>query len=156
MSQNINIGQEDAQLLVSLVLPASGQSATTGVIDLATVAPNSNAWRMGRFAIKWPNLPENVSGAGITVAMQVAGPLLTAGTPAPAPIVPGTFAAGTMAQTTTIAAVAASGTAAGQQFQLPDFDATGSTARFYRWVVTSPAINFGGESITIVWVKDSY
>jgi hypothetical protein len=150
-----NVGPGDIQMAVTLALPASGQNATTGIIDLGAIAPNSNAWQLGRFAILCPALAENTSGAGITIAMQVAPPSLTGGTPAPAVVSPGTFITPVTSQTTTIAAVAGTGSAAFQAFQLPAFDPTGSTYQFYQWVVTVPAITTAGETLTIIWIKDS-
>jgi hypothetical protein len=155
---NINVGQQDSQLTLSTPLPAAGANVTSGIIDLGTSGGNSNAWRMGRFAIITPNLPENSSGAGITVTMQAAGPLLTGGAAnaAVAPIQPGVFAAPVTSQVTTFAAVAGAGSPAQQAYQLAAFDATGSTFQFYQWVITVPAgIVTQGEPLVIAWVKDS-
>lgn len=153
---NINVGQQDAQLMVTVPLPAAGASVLSGILDLGTSAPNSNAWRMGRFAIILPNLPENNAGAGITVTMQVASASLTNNLPAVAPLIPGAFAAPITAQVTTIAAVAGTGSPAFQAFQLAAFDSTGSTVQFYQWSVAVPAgVVTQGEPLVIAWVKDS-
>ena len=155
---NINVGQQDSQLLVSTPLPAAGANVLSGIIDLGTSGGNSNAWRMGRFAIIVPNLPENNAGAGITVTMQAAGPLLTGGAAnaAVAPIQPGVFAAPVTSQVTTFAAVAGTGSPAQQAYQTAAFDAIGSTYQFYQWQIAVPAgMATQGEPLIIAWVKDS-
>lgn len=152
----INVGVGDNQLLVSIVLPAAGASSPTGIIDLGTSAPNSNAWRMGRFQIILPAVVGNTAGAGITVTMQCAGPSLTAGSIAPAAIVPGAFVTPPTSQITTIPAVAVAGSGANTAYQVASFDSTGSTYQFYQWVVTVPAqCTSAGEVVQIVWIKDS-
>src|ERR1035437_6595839 len=91
MSQ-INVGPQDAALSINQALPVAAANLTTPILDLQAVSPNSNAWRLGRIQVSIPALPEN-TGTGITVAMQVAGPSLTAGAAsiAPGPVVPGAF-----------------------------------------------------------------
>jgi hypothetical protein len=152
----INVGPQDTQLSLQVPLPAAGANVTTGILDLSAIGGNSNAWQLGRFAIILPALPENQAGAGITVAMQVAGPSLTNSLPAPAAAVPGAFVTPVTSQTTTIAPVAAAGSPAFQAFQLATFDSTGSTYEFYQWVITVPAgVATEGEILTIAWIKDS-
>ena len=152
----INVGQSDSQLTLVTALPAAGGTAVTGIIDLGTTAPNSNAWRMGRFAITLPAMAGNNAGVGITVTMTCASDNLTASSPAPAPGVPGAFAAPITAQVTTIAAVAVTGTPAFQAYQLAAFDTTGSTFRYYQFSITVAAqVTVAGESLTIGWIKDS-
>ena len=152
----INIGPGDSTMAISLALPVANSSVTTGILDLGTTAPNSAAWRMGRFQILCPALTENNTGAGITVTMAVAGPSLTNSPVAPQPAVPGAFAAPLTSQVTTIAAVAAGGSLAFNAYQLPAFDSTGSTYQFYQWTVSVPAgVATQGEALQIVWVKDS-
>ena len=148
----INIGPGDMAMSISLALPAANASVTTGILDLGTAAPNSSAWRLGRFHIICPALAENNTGAGITVTMAVAGPSLTNSPVAPQPAVPGAFSAPTTSQITTIAAVAAGGSPAFSAWQTAAFDSTGSTQQFYQWTVSVPAgVATQGEVLQIVW-----
>ena len=154
----INLGPQDVNLAVSINLPAAGQNATTNILDLQSIAPQGNAWREGRFVVSFPALPENNAGAGITVTMQAAGPLLTGGAAnaAVAPIQPGVFAAPVTSQVTTFAAVAGTGSPAQQAYQTAAFDAIGSTYQFYQWQIAVPAgMATQGEPLIIAWVKDS-
>jgi hypothetical protein len=152
----INVGPGDMQLALVVPLPAAAANVVTGIIDLGTSSPNSNAWRMGRFQIVVPALPENNTGAGITVTMACAGPSLTAGSIAPLPIVPGTFAAPLTSQVTTLAAVTVGGSLAFQGFMTAAFDSTGSTFQFYQFTIAVPALVVTqGENVQIVWIKDS-
>ena len=149
-----NLGPQDLNLSLSQVLPAAGQNVTTGYIDLQAIAPNSDAWTDGVFAISFPNLPENVVAGGITVALQVAPPSLTAGATAIAPLTPppGAFVTPADAQTATLAGVALTGTAATKLYMNPAFDANGSPYQFYQFVITVTAgIVTQGETVTIAW-----
>lgn len=155
----INIGPQDINLGVSVALPAAGANVTTAILDMQAIAPNSAAWRLGRFQITFPNLPENNAGAGITVDLQAAPPSLTAGAAAIAPATPppGAFVTPAVAQKLTVAAVAGNGSKANNYYMTPAFDANGSTYQFYQFVITVPAqVASQGEPITIQWVKDSY
>jgi hypothetical protein len=148
----INVGPGDTAMTISIPLPAANASVVTGILDLGTSAPNSSAWRLGRFHIICPALAENTTGAGITVTMAVAGPSLTNSPVAPQPAVPGTFAAPTTSQITTIPAVAAGGSLAFSAWQTAAFDSTGSTQQFYQWTVAVPAgVATQGEALQIVW-----
>ena len=152
----INVGAFDGQLTLNTVLPAAGQNVTTGILDFSSSAPNSNGWRMGRIAIIAPNLPENIVAAGITVTMQAAGPSLTNSLPAPAPAVPGAFAAPAVSQVATIAGVAGTGSPAQVLYMTLPFDTTGSTYQFVQFVIAVTAgIVTQGENLQISWVKDS-
>ena len=150
----INIGAQDAALLINQALPAAGANVTTPVLDLQATSPNSNAWRLGRIAVSIPALPEN-TGTGITVAMQCAPPLLTAGAASIAPntAVPGAFVTPTCAQTITFTGVAAVGTPAQIAWFTLAFDPTGSTYQFYQFVITTPAGTVTlGEIVNIGWI----
>lgn len=152
----INVGAYDALLTLNTPLPAAGTAVTTGILDLEAFAPNSNAWRMGRFQILFPNLPENNAGAGITVSMQCANSSLTSGAIAPQMPPPGVFATPVTSQTTTIASVAVTGSAQQAAWMTLAFDATGSSFQFYQFVITTPGgVASQGENISIRWVKDS-
>jgi hypothetical protein len=149
----INLGPQDVNLAVSIALPAAGQSATTNILDLQSIAPQGNAWREGRFVVSFPALPENNAGAGITVALQAAPPSLIASQPAPALPVPGAFVTPAVGQTLTIPAVANGGSAASNNYFTLAFDANGSPYQFYQFLVTVPAqVATQGEVITIAWV----
>ena len=157
MSQAIiNVGPFDGQLTLNTQLPAAGANVTTGILDFSSSAPNSNAWRMGRIGIFFPNLPENVVAAGITVTMQAAGPSLTNSLPAPAPAVPGAFSTLPVSQVATLAGVAGTGTLGTVLWMTLPFDSTGSTFQFVQFVIAVAAgINTQGEILQISWVKDS-
>ena len=150
----INIGPQDAALSIKQALPAANTNVTTPVLDLQATSPNSNAWRLGRIQVSVPALPEN-TGAGITIDLQAAAPLLTAGAASIAPntAVPGAFAAPACAQKLTIAGVAGTGSAAGNYWFTLAFDPTGSTYQFYQFVITTPAGTVTlGEIVSIGWV----
>ena len=150
----INVAVQDAALSINQALPAANASVTTPVLDLQAVAPNSNAWRLGRIAVALPNLPEN-TGTGITVALQVAPPLLTAGAASIAPntSVPGAFITPVCAQTITFTGVAGTGTGPLSAYFTLAFDPTGSTYQFYQFIVTTPAGTITlGEILNIGWI----
>lgn len=150
----INLGPQDINLQVQQALPAAGQNVTTSILDLQAVAPHSNAWRLGRFVITVPNLPENNAGAGITVAMQVAPPSLTGGSAAIAPQTPapGAFITPPTSQTFTVAAVAGTGSAAQVGYMTLSLDQNGSNYQFYQFLITVPAgVVTQGEQITIAF-----
>lgn len=154
----INVGMFDAQLTLNTALPGAGANVTTGILDFSAMAPNSNAWRMGRIGIFFPNLPENVVAAGITVTLYAAVASLTAGTSAIAPNTPppGAFAQPAVSQVATLAGLAGTGTPATVLWMTLPFDPTGSTMQFVQFVITVTAgINTLGENIQISWVKDS-
>jgi hypothetical protein len=152
----INVGAFDGQLTLYTPLPASGANVTTGILNLEAYAPNSNAWRMGRIGIFFPNLPENVVAAGITVTLYAASSSLTNSLPAPAPAVPGAFAQPAVSQVGTVAGIAGTGTPAQVLWMTLPFDSTGSTYQFVQFVIAVTAgINTLGEKIQISWVKDS-
>jgi hypothetical protein len=151
----INVAVQDAALSIAQALPAAGANVTTPILDLQAVSPNSNAWRLGRIQVAVPALPENV-GAGITVALQAAGPLLTAGAASIAPnsAVPGAFVTPVCAQTITVAGVAGTGSPAQYAWFTLAFDATGSTYQFYQFVITTPAGTVTvGEIVGIGWIN---
>ena len=148
----VNIGPQDAAIQVTQALPPINSSVTTPVIDLMAIAPHSDAWRIGRFALTFPNLPENSSGTGITVALQAANASLTNSPAAPGLPLPAAFAAPAVAQTLTVAAVAAGGSTAQVYYMIPAFDANGNTYQFYNFVITTPSgVTTLGEPITIAW-----
>jgi hypothetical protein len=156
--QVINIGPQDVELGMTQALPAAGANVTTNVIDIQAVAPNSNAWRLGRFQVNWPALPENTGATGITIALQAAGPSLTTGSAAAAPQIPGpaAFVTPTRAQTITIAPVAGTGSIAGAAWFNLEFDPYGSTYEFYQFLITTPAGTVTvGELISIQFVWDT-
>jgi hypothetical protein len=150
----INVGVQDAALSISQALPAGGANVTTPVLDLQATTPNSNAWRLGRIQVSIPALPEN-TGTGITVALQAAPPLLTAGSASIAPqtAVPGAFITPICAQTITFAGVAGGTPAQTAWFTLA-FDPTGSVYQFYQFLVTTPGGTATvGEIMNIGWIN---
>ena len=150
----INLGPQDVQLGLNQALPAAGANVLIGILDMQALAMNSNAWRLGRFCITFPNLPENTAGAGITVALQAAPPSLVAGASAIAPLSPppGAFVTPTTSQTATIAAVAGTGSPAQVAYMTLAFDPTGSVYQFYQFQITVPAgVVTQGENVSINW-----
>jgi hypothetical protein len=150
-----NIGPADLNLSVTQALPAAGANVTTGILDLQSIAPNGDAWRLGRIGITFPNLPENNAGAGITVSLQAAPPSLVNSPSAPALPVPGVFVTPAVAQTLTVAAVAGNGSAANVYYMTLAFDpATGSPYQFYQFLITTPGgVNTQGEPIQIAFLN---
>jgi hypothetical protein len=147
----INIGPQDNQLLVNTALPAAGANVTSAILDLQSIAPNSDSWRLGRIAVTFPALPEN-TGTGITIALQAAPPSLVNSPPAPALPVPGAFVTPTCAQTITIAGVAGTGSLANVAYFTLAFDGNGSPYQFYQFLITTPAGTITqGENIAIAW-----
>ncbi len=154
-NQQINLGPLDLALSVGLALPAANANATTGILDLQSIAPMGDAWRLGRLAVIFPNLPENNAGAGITVDLQAAPPSLVAGQTGAAPNnpPPGAFITPPVAQKLTVAAVANGGSAANIYYFTLAFDPNGSPYQFYQFLVTVPAqVASQGEQILIAWV----
>ena len=150
----INVAVQDVALSINQALPAAGANVTTPILDLQAVAPNSNAWRLGRIAVQIPALPEN-TGTGITVALQAAPPSLVAGAASIAPntAVPGAFVTPVCAQTITFTG-AVGGTAAQVAYFTLAFDSTGSTYQFYQFVITTPAGTVTlGEIVNIGWIN---
>ena len=148
-----NLAPQDINLGLTTNLPAAGANVTSGILDMQAIAPNSDAWTDGVFAINFPNLPEN-QGTGITVALQAAPPSLTAGAAAIAPYTPppGAFVTPADAQTVTLVGVAGTGTAAQKLFLNMAFDANGSPYQFYQFVITTPAGTITqAEPILIAW-----
>ena len=152
--QLINLAPQDLNLSISQALPAAGANVTTGVIDMQAIAPNSDAWTDGVFAITFPALPENTVAGGITVALQAAPPSLTAGAAAIAPNTPppGAFITPADAQTVTLAGIAGTGTGAQKLYLTLAFDPNGSPYQFYQFLITVTAgIVTQGELVTIAW-----
>jgi hypothetical protein len=148
-----NLAPQDLNLSLSQAVPAANANVTTGVLDMQAVAPNSDAWTDGVFAITFPAMPEN-QGTGITVAMQVAPPSLTTGAPAIAPNlpVPGAFITPADAQTVTLAGIAGTGTPLTKLYMTMAFDPNGSPYQFYQFLITTPVGTATvGEIITIAW-----
>ena len=149
----INLGPQDVNLGLNQALPAANQSVTTGILDLEAVAPQSDAWRLGRIAVLVPALPENNAGTGITIALQAAPPSLTQSSPAPALPVPGAFVTPITSQTITIPAVAGTGSAATLAYFTLAFDPNGSVYQFYQFLITTPAgVVTQGEVVSLAWV----
>ena len=150
-----NLGPQDVALLISQALPGNNASVTTGVLDLQAVAPNSDAWRLGRIAVTFPAVPENTSGAGITVALQAAAASLTNSPSAPGNVVPAGFVTPICSQTITIASVGSGGSVATKAYFTMAFDANGSCFQFYQFLITVPSqVTPTGEVITIAWEAD--
>jgi hypothetical protein len=149
----INLGPQDVQLGFNVALPGANANVLTGIIDIQAIAPNSNAWRLGRFVITVPAIPENLAGAGITIALQAAPPSLVAGASAIAPLTPppGVFVTPTTSQTATIPPVAVVGSAAQVAYMTLAFDPTGSVYQFYQFLITVPAGVAAAEQISIAW-----
>lgn len=153
-STPFNIGPADLNLSITQALPAAGANVTTGILDLQSIAPNGDAWRLGRIGITFPNVPGNAAGAGITVALQAAPPSLVNSSSAPAMPVPGAFVTPAVAQTLTVAAVNG-GSAANVYYMTLAFDAaTGSPYQFYQFLITAPAqAATMGEPIQIAFLN---
>jgi hypothetical protein len=150
----INVGPGDQALTINQALPAANANLTTPILDLQAVTPNSNAWRLGRIQVSIPALPEN-TGTGITVAMQVAPPSLTAGAASVAPLtaIPGVFITPVCSQTITFTGIVG-GTAPLTAWFTLAFDPTGSTYQFYQFVITTPAGTVTlGEIVNIGWIN---
>lgn len=148
-----NLGPVDVALQVTQALPAAGQSVTTGTLDLQNVALSSDAWRLGRFLVSIPALPENTTGAGITFTLYAAAPALTGAGIAPAQPVPAAFAQPICTQVVTLSAVAGLGSAATNAYFTMAFDVNGSTLQFYQFVISTPAqVTTQGEVVTISFV----
>lgn len=150
----INVAPFDAALSINVALPASGANITTGIIDMGAIAPNSNAWRLGRFAVLFPAMPENnVVANTITVTMKAAPPSLTGGASAVAPNTPLPGAFVTTTQVITVAGVVAGGSIAQYGYFTLAFDPTGSPYQFYEFTIVVGAINTVGETVTIGWIN---
>lgn len=156
-SQLINLGPQDLNLSVSLALPAAAANNTTGILDVQSIAPNGDAWRLGRIAVVIPAIPLHTdSTKSITFALKAAPPLLTTGAAAAAPNqpVPGAFVTPICAQTISIPGVASSGTLAQIVYFTLAFDANGSPFQFYQFLQTvASGDNNSGETITYSWVN---
>lgn len=145
----------DKNLSVTFNIAAANSNITSAVLDLQAVAPNSNAWQQGRFAVEIPALPENTTGAGVTFSLQVAPVSLTSGVKAPLLPPPGTFITPICAQTITIPAVAIGGSVATVAYFNLATDLNGSTYQFYQFLQTTPAgVATVGETIIIEWVSE--
>jgi len=149
-----NIGPADLNLSVVQALPAAGANVITGILDLQSIAPNSDAWRTGRIGITFPNVPGNAAGTGITVDLQAAPPSLVNSPSAPALPVPGAFVTPAVAQKLTVASVNG-GSAANTYYMTLAFDAaTGSPYQFYQFLITVPAqAATAGENVTIAFLN---
>jgi len=151
----INLGPQDLAISVAQALPGAGANNTSGILDLQSIAPNGDAWRLGRIAVVIPAIPENVAGAGITFQLQAAPPSLLGGAGASAPNTPapGAFTNGNPSQIITLAAVAGTGSVAQVLYFTLMFDANGSPYQFYQVLQTVPAqVAPLGESITYAFV----
>lgn len=149
--QQYNIGPIDLNLSVTQALPAAGAAVTTGVLDFQSIAPNGDAWRLGRILVKVPAIAGNVAN-GITIAVQAANADLTQGATGIAPLLPtpAAFATPAVAQTLTIAAVAGTGSAAGNYYLTVPLDAYGNPYQFAQFVITAGAgAVTAGEVVTI-------
>ena len=152
--QLTNLAPQDLNISLSQALPAGGANVTTGILDLQMIAPNSDSWRDGVFAVNFPNLPENTVAGGITVTLQCAPPLLTTGAAAIAPNnpVPGVFVTPANSQVSTLVGIPITGTAAQKLILSPEFDTTGQSYQFYQFVIAvTTGILTQGEIITIAW-----
>lgn len=156
-SQLINVGPQDLNLAVSLALPAAAANNTTGILDLQSIAPNGDAWRLGRIAVVIPAIPAHTdSTKSITFELKAAPPLLTTGAGAVAPNqpVPGAFVTPICAQKISLAGVATTGTFAQIIYFTLAFDANGSPFQFYQFLQTvASGDNNNGETITYAWVN---
>lgn len=145
----------DKNLSVSFPIAANNANTTSAVLDLQAVAPNSNAWQQGRFVVEMPALPENTTGAGVTISLQVAPVSLTSGIKAPNLPPPGTFITPICAQTITIPAVASGGSLATVAYFNLATDLNGSTYQFYQFLQTTPSgVATVGETIVIEWISE--
>ena len=152
----VNIGPLELALSLNTQLPAAGTNVTTGTLDLQSIAPNGDAWRLGRIAVVMPAIAGNTAGAGITIALQAAPPSLVAGSAAIAPLTPpaGAFVTPAVAQTLTVAPVANGGSTAGLYYFTLPFDSNGSPYQFLNFVITNPAqVASQNEVITIGYVN---
>lgn len=152
----LNIGPLDLNLSVITALPGAGANVTSGILDFQSIAPNGDAWRLGRIGIIVPNIPGNSAATGITVALQAAPPSLVAGAAAIAPLTPppGAFVTPAVAQTLTIPPVAVAGSPANVFYMTLPFDANGSPYQFVQFLITCPAGSAPqGENITIGYIE---
>ena len=138
--QQYNIGPIDLLLSVSEALPAAGGNVTTGVLDLQSIAPNGDAWRLGRIAVKVPAIAGNVAD-GVTIAVSAANADLTTGSAAIAPNLPvaGAYVTPAVAQTLTISPVAVTGSSAAIYYFAMPFDSYGNPYQFLKFVITAGA-----------------
>jgi hypothetical protein len=152
----INIGPLELALSLNTQLPAAGANVTTGTLDFQSIAPNGDAWRLGRIAVIMPAIAGNTAGAGITIALQSAPPSLVAGSLAIAPQTPpaGAFVTPAVSQTLTVAPVANGGSTANIYYFTLPFDSNGSPYEFVNFVITTPAqVQSQSEIITIGYVE---
>ncbi len=157
IAQLINLGPQDLNLALNTPLAAAGAAVTSGILDLQSIAPNGDAWRLGRIAIVVPALPENNDiTKSITVDLQAANASLVAGNPAgvaPNTPPPAAFATPLVAQKLSVTGVAVAGSAANIYYMTLAFDPNGNPFQFYQFVITTPAgIVTQAENILIAWV----
>lgn len=151
----INIGPIDLNNAITFALPAAGATTVFGTLDMQAIAPNSDAWRLGRLAVVIPAIGGNdVVADTITITLQAAPPLLTAGASSAAPNnpVPGAFVTPLCSQVITIPGVVAGGSVAQKAYFTMAFDANGSPYQFYQFsVAVNASITTIGELVTIGW-----
>lgn len=148
-----NSGPIDAALQVSKVLPAAAANNTTDVLDLQAVAPNSDAWRLGRIRVDIPAMPNNTdSSKSVTLTLKAA-PASLSSDPAPALPTAGSFVTPTCSQVISIPGVATTGSAATVAYFTLAFDRNGSTYQFYEFV---QAVASGGGDNTAVSITYSW
>lgn len=150
-----NSGPIDAALSVTKALPAAAANNNTDALDLQSIAPNSDGWRLGRLRVSVPALPNLVDTTKNLVLTLYAAKASTSSSPAPAAPTAGAFVIPTVKQTITIPGVATTGTSAlVAYFNIP-VDAYGST---YEFVRVNQAIDAGGgdnaaSSVTYSWER---
>jgi len=149
------IGPIDSQLSVTLALPAAAANNTTGVIDLQSIAPYSDGWRLGRICAVIPALPNHTdSTKTITLEIKAASASLSSSPVAPALPVAGSFAAANPRQIGGVAGVASTGSLATTLYFTIPCDANGNTLQFVEFLQTVPSGDGDntGSSVVYSWV----
>jgi len=146
------IAAQDSQLSVSLVLPAAAASNTTSVIDLQSIAPNSDGWRLGRICASIPALVNHTdSTKTITLEIKAASASLSSSPVAPALPVAGSFAAANPRQIGGVAGVASTGSLATTLYFTIPCDSNGNTLQFVEFLQTVPSGDGDNTGSTVVY-----
>ena len=146
------IGPQDSQLSVTLALPAANANNTTGVIDLQAIAPNSDAWRLGRICAIVPLLVNHTDPTKtITLEIKVASASLTTSPAAPALPVAGSFATANPRQIGGVPGLATTGSLATTLYFTIPCDANGNTLQFVEFLQSVPASDGDNTASSIVY-----
>ncbi len=146
------IGAQDSQLSVSKLLPAAAANNTTSVIDLQAIAPNSDAWRLGRICASIPLLANHTdSTKTITLEIKAASASLSNSPSAPALPVAGSFAAANPRQIGGVAGVATTGSLATTLYFTIPCDANGNALQFVEFLQTVPSADGDNTASSVVY-----